>query len=70
MKEKGHVSIKIYDTSGKLVRTIADGIFKPGNHTIAWDGRNDSGRKVSSGVYFYRMKTKEFERTRKMVLLR
>jgi len=70
MKEKGHVSIKIYDISGKLVRTIADGVFEPGNHTIAWDGRNDSGRLVSSGVYFYKMKTRGFERTRKMVLLR
>jgi len=70
MREKGHVSIKVYDLSGRLVRTIVDEELDAGHYSIKWDGRNDRGRMVSSGVYFYRMKTGSFERTRKMVLIR
>ncbi|MCK4539409.1 MAG: T9SS type A sorting domain-containing protein [Candidatus Krumholzibacteria bacterium] len=67
---KGHVSLKIYNVAGQLVRTLVSEDRDPGSYNEAWDGTSDSGSKVASGVYFYRMKTGNFEQTRKMVLLR
>ncbi|MCK5620433.1 MAG: T9SS type A sorting domain-containing protein, partial [Candidatus Krumholzibacteria bacterium] len=65
-----HVSLKIYNVAGQLVKTLVDGFQSPGKvEPLTWDGMNDKGQRVSSGVYFYRMVTKNFARTRKMVLL-
>jgi len=64
------VSLRVYDASGKLVRTLVDEIKKPAWYTVKWDGRDNSGRKVSSGVYFYRLKTRNFDRTRELILIR
>ena len=66
----GHVTLKIYDVAGRLVRTLVDQAQTPGEKTVRWNGRNQQGRSVASGVYFYRMNTPGFEQTRKMVLLR
>jgi hypothetical protein len=65
----GDVTLRIYDVSGRLVRTLVDGTEGPGVKTVTWDGRNDRGQTVSSGVYFYRMTAPGFEMTQKMVLL-
>jgi hypothetical protein len=70
MKEKGLVTIKIYDVGGRLVRTLVDGVMNAGSHGAAWDGRNGRGAAVASGIYFYKMETKDFSQTRKMVVLR
>ncbi len=70
MREKGHVTLRIYDVAGRLVRTLVDEVRDAGMHNAAWDGTNGRGTAVASGVYFYRMKTAQFEQTRKMVLLR
>ncbi|MGD1047960.1 MAG: FlgD immunoglobulin-like domain containing protein, partial [Candidatus Krumholzibacteriaceae bacterium] len=70
MKERGLVRIKIYDVAGELVRTVVDGVKDAGAYSIAWDGRNNTGAGVASGIYFYMMETKDFSRTRKMVMLR
>ena len=42
----------------------------PGNYNIIWDGKDNSGREVSSGIYFYQLKTKDYTDTKKMVLVR
>ncbi|MDD3643213.1 MAG: FlgD immunoglobulin-like domain containing protein, partial [Candidatus Krumholzibacteria bacterium] len=70
LREKGPVSLKIYDVSGRLVRTLVEETRGAGRHEIVWDGRNDGGRGVASGIYFCRMVATEFERTEKMVLLK
>jgi len=70
LKTRGHVSIKIYDVSGRLVKTLVDGVMSTGPHKVIWDGTNNRNAKIASGVYFYRMNTGEFEQTRKTVLLR
>jgi len=70
MKAKGHVSIKIYNVAGQLVKNLVDGVYEKGPHSVAWDGTNNLGAKVASGVYFYKMETKDFSQTKKMVLLR
>ena len=52
------VEILIYNTVGTLVRTLDEGDKGAGQHTTLWDGRNDDGEKVSSGVYFYQLRAK------------
>jgi hypothetical protein len=66
----GHASLVIYDVTGRRVRTLVDGSRDAGAHAVTWDGTNDRGAHVASGVYFYRLYAAGFERTRKMVLLR
>jgi hypothetical protein len=53
------------------VRTLANDRFEPGvTHQLEWNGRNNAGQSVSSGVYFYKLVTKNFTQTKKMVLLK
>ena len=65
-----HATIKIFDISGSIVRTLADGMRNAGSNEVVWDGRDDSGIEVSSGIYFYRLVAGDFVQTKKMVLLR
>jgi len=65
-----HVSLRIYDVSGRLVKTLHDGFTSSGLHAAAWDGTNLHGQSVSSGVYFYRLEAPTLTHTRKMVLLK
>jgi len=65
-----HVSLKVYDLRGNLVRTLVNEVRDAGTYNVFWDGTNESGRNVSSGVYFYRMQAGDFNQTRKMVLLK
>ena len=53
--------LAIYDVAGQPVRTFALGHQSPGNHSIIWDGRDDAGRELSDGLYFYRLKTEDAE---------
>lgn len=64
------VSIRIYDVSGRTVRTLVDGWRPGGTHRVTWDGRDAAGNAVSSGVYFYRMAAGSFVEARRMVLLK
>ncbi|NIO29577.1 MAG: T9SS type A sorting domain-containing protein [Candidatus Latescibacteria bacterium] len=66
----GRVTLKVFDASGRLVRTLVNDVESPGQNTAIWYGRNDNGQNVASGVYFYRMTAPDFEKTYKMVLLR
>jgi len=66
----GQVTLKVYDLRGSLVRTLVDGPKEAGAYTVFWDGRDREGRRVSSGVYLYRMQAASFTRTRKMVMLK
>jgi FlgD Ig-like domain len=66
----GLVTLKLYDVRGRLVRSLVDGTKESGDYTVFWDGTNENGQKVSSGVYFYRMVTGDFMQTRKMVMLK
>jgi hypothetical protein len=64
------VSIRVYDVSGRLVRTLVDDSdTDPGRHVAIWDGRSESGASVSSGVYFCTMRAPDFHKSRKMILL-
>ncbi|MFC1544568.1 T9SS type A sorting domain-containing protein [Gemmatimonadota bacterium] len=64
------VQLKVYNMRGQLVRTLVDESRSEGSYQIQWDGSDNYGRRVSSGVYFYRIKAGEFSKTRKMVILK
>jgi hypothetical protein len=70
IKESGHISIRIYDAAGRLVTTLVDESKPAGRYTTEWNGQNTDGSSAASGVYFYRLTSKEFEETKKMILLR
>ncbi|HEX5131271.1 MAG TPA: C25 family cysteine peptidase [Candidatus Krumholzibacteria bacterium] len=64
------VSVVVYDVRGARVRTLVAKQQPSGRYRVEWDGRNDGGAPVGSGVYFYRMSTNGFTDSRKMVLLK
>ena len=70
LKEKGHVRLRVYDVSGRLIRVLVDEIREAGSYEAMWDGTNDEGRATASGIYFCRMEATDYERTLKMVQLR
>jgi len=70
LSEDARVSVKIYNTLGQLVRTIVDADQSEGYHEAVWDGRNETGSSVSSGIYVYRLVTGEFTQTRRMLLMK
>jgi hypothetical protein len=64
------VSLKIYNVAGQVVRELASGKQKPGYYKASWDGKDGSGRQVSSGIYFYRLDAGGFTKTNKLVVVR
>jgi hypothetical protein len=64
------VSLKVYNLSGQLVRSLVSGKEKAGYKHVSWDGRSENGSRTSSGVYFYRLEAGSFTATRKMVVVR
>ena len=70
LPEGGLVSLCIYNVLGQKVRTLADGFYASGTHSVTWNGYDDGGSSVSSGVYFYRIEASSFIETRKMILLK
>jgi parallel beta-helix repeat protein len=70
LPQAGHVSLKIYNIKGELVRTLVNKYKEAGYHTVIWDGKNENGEEVASGVYFYRMVSNDFKATKKMIMLK
>jgi len=68
--QHANVTLQVYDVRGRLVRTLVDGEQSSGQKTAVWDGKDSHGQSVASGVFFYRLTGPDFQRTRKMVLLR
>ncbi len=64
------VNLAIYDLSGHLVRTLVDGEVEPGFHSVVWDGTDNAGNPVGSGVYLCRMKGGDFSAVRRMMLVK
>ncbi|MFO7660062.1 MAG: C25 family cysteine peptidase [Candidatus Cloacimonadaceae bacterium] len=70
LKEPGQVAINIYNNKGQLVRTLVSENKKAGMHSVVWNGTDNSGKPVSSGVYLYRMQAEGLSQTRKMMLMK
>jgi hypothetical protein len=69
--EKADVDLYVYDISGRVVKRLVDGVsMEPGRHKATWDGRNDAGRAVSSGVYFCKLLAGDKVAQMKMVILK
>ena len=66
----GHIKLRVFDASGRLVRTLLDGEGTTGRNGIFWDGTDERGRRVASGVYYYRLETEHRVMIRKTVVLR
>jgi hypothetical protein len=66
----GHVSLRIYNVAGQLVRTLASGNKPAGCYTTRWDGRDQLGKPVAAGVYLYRLDAGSFAATNKLVVVR
>ncbi len=64
------VSIEVYDVRGRMVRNLVNGFEPEGRREVVWDGRDDGGHELSSGVYFYKLVTPETEMTKKMLLVK
>ena len=60
----------MYNVSGQLVKTLEDRILTPREYRMDWNGTDNNGQQVASGVYFYKLVTENFSKTRKMVLLK
>ena len=75
LSEDTPVSISIYDTTGRLIRTLSLGFQSTGfynnrSRAAYWDGRNELGERVASGIYFYQLTTPSFQQTRRLVILK
>ncbi len=70
--ERGHVSLKIYNVAGQLVRTLVNEEQAPraGGFSVSWDGTSNAGANVASDMYFYQLTAKGFSQTKKMVFLK
>lgn len=67
---RSRVVIDIYDVQGRLIRRLVDSVMDEGPHSAPWDGLNASGRRVGSGVYFYRLAAGGSRLTRTMVIMK
>lgn len=70
MARASHVRITVHNLLGQKVRTLVNDHLETGGHSVAWNGCDDLGRQVSSGIYICRMQTNEFTKSRKLVLVR
>ena len=64
------MTVEIHDLLGRVVRRLVDGVREAGEWSVAWDGTDDRGGKVSTGVYICRIRTGDFTRTIRMVLVK
>jgi hypothetical protein len=70
MAQAGHVVIDVFNIRGQRVTTLVNEEFGAGFHRVEWNGTDDRGRTVGSGVYFYNMRTGDFNTTRRMLLMK
>jgi len=70
IKEESDVKMSIFNMKGQKVKTVKLEMLPVGQHSIVWQGKDNSGKSVASGVYFYKMETKNYKSTKKMILLK
>jgi len=70
LRDAGYVSIKIFDVAGREVKTIVSEDMPAGSYQAGWDGSNNAGIRVASGVYIYRIRTNAYTSSKKMILLK
>ena len=68
--DNGPVTIIIYDLTGRKIKTLVTQFSTPGRYSIIWNGTNDFGKSISSGMYFYRMEAPGFKSVKKLMLVK
>jgi flagellar hook assembly protein FlgD len=69
LPQAGPVELVIYGVNGRLIRRLVKDARPAGRHTASWNGRDDAGEKVGSGIYFYQLTALGVEESRRMILL-
>ena len=64
----GFTSVKVFDLTGRTVRTLANGYQKPGRYSVTWNRQDGHGRTLAQGIYFVRLQSPGFEKTQKAVI--
>jgi hypothetical protein len=64
----GNTSLKVFDLTGRTVRTLTNTSQKPGRYSINWNRKDDRGRVLAQGIYFVRLQSPNFEKTRKVIV--
>lgn len=67
---RGRVELAIWNLAGQKVRSLLAAVLEPGSHSVPWDGRDDRGRELATGVYLYRLRAGQHVGTRKLLLLK
>jgi len=70
LAEAGVMNLQIYNIKGQSIRTLINKKLEPGRYNTIWDGKDDKGGDVSSGIYYYRMKSGNYSSCRKMILMK
>lgn len=70
LPEDCRVKLEVYNILGQKIKTLADDYFTKGVREVVWDGKNQKGKEVATGIYFYRIKTEKYTEIKKMALLR
>ncbi|MCL1826863.1 MAG: choice-of-anchor J domain-containing protein, partial [Candidatus Cloacimonetes bacterium] len=68
--KEGHVTLEVYNIKGQRVSTLIDHNMSVGTHDVVWEGKDDAGHPVSSGIYFYRMKSDDYQSVKRMILMK
>ena len=68
--KSGHVTLNVYDMSGKLVKTLVNGNVNAGTHSVVWNRTDNRSNKVAGGVYFYKMNANNETLTKKMIVVK
>jgi hypothetical protein len=70
LEARAHVRLEIYDVAGRRIASLVDAARNEGVHQVVWDGRDDNGATVASGIYFYRFTAGDTSESRKLILMR
>ena len=70
LPEETRADLKVFDASGRLVRTLESGVLGAGSHVATWDGRDDAGRTVTAGIYFCKLNALDKQAVKKVILMR
>jgi predicted outer membrane repeat protein len=70
LPEEGNIKLEIFNIKGQKVKTLLDCYMSPGRSEMIWNGKDSNDKQVSSGIYFYKLKTGDFQKVKKMLLLK
>jgi len=70
LNQTENVKVTIFNSRGQMVKTLVNGVMSAGIHNVVWNGMDNNNRSLGSGIYFYRMETKNYSETKKAILIK